>query len=144
MKQVNLRELYPDAYEDDEYVDVSDEVYGALREFERKEEALDRRKYRHRAQYTLNAGDGIEHETAVPPLTPEELFLWKETRDELFSMVMALPEKQSRRIYERFYNNVGVADIAGRDDVSTSNIYLSLHRGLHTLREKLKTLYEQA
>lgn len=24
MKQVNLRELYPDAYEDDEYVDVSE------------------------------------------------------------------------------------------------------------------------
>ncbi len=27
MKRVNLRELYPDAYGDDEYVDVSDEVY---------------------------------------------------------------------------------------------------------------------
>ena len=27
MKQVNLRELYPDAYVDDEYVDVSNEVY---------------------------------------------------------------------------------------------------------------------
>ena len=34
MKQVNLRELYPDAYEDDEYIDVSDEVYETLCEFE--------------------------------------------------------------------------------------------------------------
>ena len=35
MKQVNLRELYPDAYEDDEYVDVSDEVYETLTLFPR-------------------------------------------------------------------------------------------------------------
>ena len=47
MKQVNLRELYPDAYEDDEYIDVSDEVYETLCEFERKEAAIARHKRRH-------------------------------------------------------------------------------------------------
>ena len=31
--------LYPDAYEFDEYVEVSDEVYEALCEFENEEEA---------------------------------------------------------------------------------------------------------
>ena len=30
MKQVNLRELYPDTYEDDVYVMVNDEVHPAM------------------------------------------------------------------------------------------------------------------
>lgn len=65
MKKVNLRELYPNAYKIDLFVDVDDEVYSVLRDTERNDIAYHRRKYRHRAQYTFNAGDGIESHALV-------------------------------------------------------------------------------
>ena len=133
MKQVNLRELYPDAYVDDEYVDVSNEVYETLCEFERKDEAFDRRKHRNKAIYSLDAGDGIENDALLPPQTPEEIIIARETHEELLSQIASLPDKQARRVYAHFFLNMESSEIAQRENVEKSCVNKSIKRGLKEL-----------
>ena len=63
MKYINLRVYYPDQYSEDVYVEVADDVAEFLEEQRPKEASATRKKYRHKAHYSLDAGDGIENET---------------------------------------------------------------------------------
>ena len=73
MKEINLRELYPDTYNTDTLVEVADEVWAVIRSSQRAEAAYERRKYRHKAHYSLDYGNGIEKAARQPVPTPEEL-----------------------------------------------------------------------
>ena len=42
MKKVNLRDLYPDVYKNDHFVEVTEDVLEAIRATERAEDAYDR------------------------------------------------------------------------------------------------------
>ena len=70
MQKINLRELYPDVYKTDVFVDVAEEVVAAIRGQEQDDAAYERRKFRHKAHYSLNQGDGIENDALNRPLTP--------------------------------------------------------------------------
>ena len=59
MKKINLRELYPDVYTTDFFVDVTEEVMETIRVAERAEAAYERKMYRYKAIYAK---------------TPEELY----------------------------------------------------------------------
>jgi len=73
MQKINLRELYPDVYKTDVFVDVAEEVVAAIRGQEQDDAAYERRKFRHKAHYSLNREDGIENDALNRPLTPEEV-----------------------------------------------------------------------
>ena len=73
MQKINLRELYPDVYKTDVFVDVAEEVVAAIRGQEQDDAAYERRKFRHKAHYSLNREDGIESDALKRPLTPEEV-----------------------------------------------------------------------
>lgn len=60
MKRINLRELYPDYYQTDIFIDIPEEVLAVIAEETRAEAAAKRQTYRYRAQYSLDVGDGIE------------------------------------------------------------------------------------
>ena len=60
MKKINLRELYPDVYTTDFFVDVTEEVMETIRAAERAEAAYERKMYRYKAQYSLDCENGIE------------------------------------------------------------------------------------
>ena len=62
MQKINLRDLYPDAYKTDVFVDVAEEVLTAIRDQQQDDAAYERRKFRHKAYYSLNRGDGIEND----------------------------------------------------------------------------------
>ena len=47
MQKINLRELYPDVYKTDVFVDVAEEVVAAIRGQEQDDAAYERRKFRH-------------------------------------------------------------------------------------------------
>ena len=49
MKKVNLRDLYPDVYKNDYFVEVTEDVLETIRAAERAEAAYDRRMYRYKA-----------------------------------------------------------------------------------------------
>ena len=71
MKKINLRELYPDVYITDFFVDVTEEVMETIRAAERAEAAYDRRMYRYKAHYSLDCDNGIENAVLLKPQTPE-------------------------------------------------------------------------
>ena len=49
MKKINLRELYPDVYPTDFFIDVTEEVMETIRAAERAEAAYERKMYRYKA-----------------------------------------------------------------------------------------------
>ena len=99
IKKVNLRELYPDVYKTDHFVEVTEDVLETIRSAERAEAAYDRRMYRYKAHYSLDCDNGIENAILMKPQTPEMLLEEKQLREQLYAAVMALPEKQAKRIY---------------------------------------------
>ena len=48
MKKVNLRDLYPDVYKTDHFIEVTEDVLETIRDAERAEAAYDRRMYRYK------------------------------------------------------------------------------------------------
>ncbi len=136
MKKVNLRDLYPDVYKTDYFVEVTEDVLETIRAAERAEAAYDRRMYRYKAHYSLdcdNCDNGIENAILMKPQTPEILLEEKQLREQLYAAVMALPEKQAKRIYARYYLGMRVSEIAAAEGVDSSRVRDSIRRGLKQL-----------
>ena len=133
MKKINLRELYPDVYTTDFFVDVAEEVMETIRAAERAEAAYERKMYRYKAQYSLDCENGIENAVLLKPKTPEMLLEEKQLREQIYSAVMALPKKQARRIYARYYLGMSVNEIARAEGVDPSRVRDSIRRGLKQL-----------
>ena len=133
MKKVNLRDLYPDVYKSDHFVEVTEDVLETLRAAERAEVAYDRRMYRYKAHYSLDCDNGIENAILMKPQTPEMLLEEKQLREQLYAAVMALPEKQAKRIYARYYRGMRVSEIAAAEDVATSRLSERIRRRLKQL-----------
>jgi RNA polymerase sigma factor (sigma-70 family) len=133
MKKINLRELYPDVYTTDFFVDVTEEVMETIRAAERAEAAYERKMYRYKAYYSLDCDNGIENAILMKPQTPEMLLEEKQLREQLYAAVMALPEKQAKRIYARYYLGMRVSEIATAEGVDQSRVRDSIRRGLKQL-----------
>lgn len=76
MKVINLRDIYPH-YTQDCFVEVTDEVADLFSEFDHKEAAYRLRTYRHKAYYSLDRNDGIEHEALFVALYEQENLMKK-------------------------------------------------------------------
>ena len=138
MKKVNLRELYPDIYKTDVFIEVSSEVQEVFLTDKRAEAARQRQMYNYKAYYSLDCDNGIEKQVVYQPPTPEMLMEEKQLREQLYSAVMALPEKQAKRIYARFYLGMTVKEIAKTEGVDLSRVYDGIQRGLKWLAKNLK------
>ncbi len=114
MQKINLRELYPDVYKTDVFVDVAEEVVAAIRGQEQDDAAYERRKFRHKAHYSLN-------------------------REEVYAALMQLTAIQARRIYARFYLGMTVAEIARIEGADRRRVWESIWRGLKKLARLLDT-----
>ena len=133
MKKINLRELYPDVYTTDFFVDVTEEVMETIRAAERAEAAYERKMYRYKAQYSLDCENGIENAVLLKPQTPEMLLEEKQFQEQVYAAVMKLPEKQAKRIYARYYLGMTVNEIAEVEGVDPSRVRDSIRRGLKRL-----------
>lgn len=133
MKKINLRELYPDVYTTDFFVDVTEEVMETIRAAERAEAAYERKMYRYKAQYSLDCENGIENAVLLKPQTPEMVLEEKQFQEQVYATVMKLPEKQAKRIYARYYLGMAVNEIAEVEGVDPSRVRDSIRRGLKQL-----------
>ena len=133
MKKINLRELYPDVYATDFFVDVTEEVMETIRAAERAEAAYERKMYRYKAQYSLDCENGIENAVLLKPQTPEMVLEEKQFQEQVYAAVMKLPEKQAERIYARYYLGMTVNEIAEVEGVDPSRVRDSIRRGLKQL-----------
>ena len=114
-------------YKTDVFVDVAEEVLAAIRGQEQDDAAYERRKFRHKAHYSLNRGDGIENNALNRPLTPEEILEQKQLREEVYAALMQLTAIQARRIYARF------------EGADRRRVWESIRRGLKKLARLLDT-----
>ena len=133
MKEINLRELYPDIYSADIFVEVTDEVWAAIQTSQRVEATYERQKFRYKAYYSLDHGDGIEGCLLVQPLAPENIIENKWLYIELQNAIRKLPPAQRRRIYERFYLGRTIAEIARKERVDQRRVGKSIQCGLERL-----------
>ena len=133
MKKVNLRDLYPDVYKNDHFVEVTEDVLETIQAAERAEAAYDRRVYRYKAHYSLDCDNGIENAILMKPQTPEMLLEEKQFQEQVYAAVMKLPEKQAKRIYARYYLGMAVNEIAEVEGVDPSRVRDSIRRGLKQL-----------
>ena len=133
MKKVNLRDLYPNVYKSDYFVEVTEDVLETIRAAERAEAAYDRRMYRYKAHYSLDCDNGIENAVLLKPQTPEMVLEEKQFQEQVYAAVMKLPEKQAKRIYARYYLGMTVNEIAEVEGVDPSRVRDSIRRGLKQL-----------
>ena len=137
MQKINLRDLYPDVYKTDAFVDVAEEVLAAIQSQKQADAAYERRKFRHKAHYSLDREDGIENDALARPLTPEEILEQKQLREEVYAALMQLPAIQARRIYARFYLGMTVAEIARIEGADRRCVWDSIQCGLKKLARLL-------
>ena len=131
MKTIDLEKYYTHPLSDGEntFVEVSDEVWSVFRASQRAEAAHERRKFRHKAHYSLDREDGIENDVLAQPPTPGEIL----EQDEMTQ----LPTIQARRIYARFYLDMSVAEIAQIEGVDRRRVWDSIQCGLKKLAQLL-------
>ena len=137
MTTINLRDYYP-FYTSDCFIDVSEEIADMLREADRREAAYRLRTYRHKAYYSLDRGDGIEHEALFFAPSPHEIYERKVSMQELHAAMSSLPSKQARRIYAHFILGLSMTDIARAEGVARSRVSDSIQRGLRNLEKFLR------
>ena len=139
MQKINLRELYPDVYKTDVFVNVAEEDVAAIRGQEQGDAAYDRRKYRHKAHYSMNREDGSENDALNRPLTPEDVLEQKQLQEEVYAALMKLPAIQARRIYTLLYLGMTVAESAQSVGTERRRVWASIRRGLKKLARLLDT-----
>ncbi len=103
MVKINLRKYYPDFYTTDCIIEVPDEVAALMDSYEHAEAAYYLRRYRHKAYYSLDRGDGIERDILFVSLSPCEIYERKVMVEQLHAAIAALPDKQAKRVYAHYF-----------------------------------------
>ncbi len=140
MKTINLRKLYPLYYMEDYYIEVSDEVAEQIQAAERAEHAYIERIRYHKAYYSLDAGNGIEKDVIFVSKSPQEIYERKLSNEELYAAINKLPDKQAKRIYARYFQNMSLTDIAKIEGVSVTAVRTSIERALKSIEKILKNI----
>ena len=135
MVTINLKKYYPDYYKEDTFMDVEDDVAEFLETNRPKPASAKRKAQRYKAQYSLDAGDGIEEDTLVP--------LFEEARrnellyERLRSAMACLTEKQRRRFLMKYDLEYTYAEIAEREQVNVNAVEDSIEQA----KEKIKKYF---
>lgn len=137
MKKLRLKDEYP-WYTGEEYIEVSDEIAEVFKQFSKDEHRQKEKIRYHRAFYSLDAGDGIENDILFISATPQELYERKLTQEELYAAINQLPEKQAKRIYARYFQDMTVSQIAKIEGVDESSVRETITRGLIQIEKFLK------
>lgn len=138
MKTINLRDYYPDFYKTDCIIEVPDEVAVLMDAYERAEAAYYLRRYRNKAYYSLDRGDGIENDILFVSLSPCEIYERKVTVEQLHAAIAALPDKQAKRIYAHYFLGMSKAEIARAEGVAVNAVKDAISRGLKNIEKILK------
>lgn len=139
MKKINLKYYYAHITLDT-YVDIPDEVFDIFEEYRKAEQAYQNKIRYHKAYYSLDRGDGIEHSALFVSLSPDEIYERKLTSEQLHAAIATLPDKQAKRIYAHYFLGMSKTAIAKEEGVNKSQITRSINRGLLHLEKYLKNV----
>lgn len=138
MKTINLRDLYPDQYTSDYFIEVPDQLAWELHQFDLNEAAYQLRTYRHQAYYSLDRGDGIEKEALFVASTPDELYEKKLTNQQFYAAIRQLSEKQAKRVYSYYFLDMDEYEIAKAEGISQQAVHSAIRRAMRNLEKILK------
>ena len=113
MAIINLRDYYP-FYTSDYFMEVPEDVVEMFKEFDRKEAAYRLRTYRHKAYYSLDRNDGIEHEALFVAFSPYELYERKVTIQELYTAISRVVMQGERYCYR----SLGISNRVGKQVIA--------------------------
>ena len=122
-------------------MEVPNELLDIFEESARVEATYERKKYRYKAHYSLDRGDGIEHDILFVSLSPDEIYERKLTSQQLHATIASLPEKQAKRIYAHYFMGMSKTAIAKSEGVSEKAVRIGIKRGLHTIEKYLKSFF---
>lgn len=137
MKRVNFKKYY-DHITTDTYHDVPDDVFNILEEYRKAEQAYHSKINYHKAYYSLDRDDGIEHSALFVSLSPDEIYERKLTTEQLHAAIATLPDKQAKRIYAHYFLGMSKTAIAKAEGTSASSVKDAIRRGLCSLEKYLK------
>ena len=135
MVTINLKKYYPDYYKEDTYMDVEDDVAEFLETNRPKPASAKRKAQRYKAQYSLDAGDGIEEDTLV--LLFEEARRNELLYERLRTAMTCLTEKQRRRVLMKYDLEYTYAEIAEKEQVNVNAVEDSIEQA----KEKIKKYF---
>ena len=135
MKIIDLKNLYPNNYRNSEIHNISDDVFNALEDFRRADEALAKKRKRNKDIYSLNAEDGIESNISIKVEMPDEIVEKKWLISELHKAIDTLPEKQATRITKHYLMGMSKVEIAHSEGVSEGAVRHSIDLGLKQLKK---------
>ena len=134
MTRIDLHDHYPHEPQGS-FIEVSDEVFAALRGFEREDIARQVKEFRYKAYFSLDALDGIEKSALIKPETPQEAFERKYDNELLYTAISNLPEKQAQRVYARYILGKSVCEIARLEGLHHSSVAESINRALAVMEK---------
>ena len=137
MKTINLKDYYGHMTTDT-YIEIPDEVFNIFEEHRKAEQAYQNRIRYHKAYYSLDRGDGIEHSALFVSLSPDEIYERKLTNEQLHAAIATLPDKQAKRIYAHYFLGMSKSAIAKAEGVNKSQISRSINKALKNMEAVLK------
>ncbi len=122
-------------YKTDEYIEVTDAVAEELRADKRYEVTHHRRMKRNKANYSLDADDGIEYAACEFEPSPEVALDLMEQYRRLCCALNHLPPIQGQRIDAHYLLGWSIREIALVEKVSCWAVQISIDRGLRAMRK---------
>lgn len=141
MKKINLRDYYS-FYTSDCFINVPDEIAAVLNDSDRHEAAYRLRTYRHKAYYSLDRNEGIDHDILFVATSPQEIYERKISIEQLYAAISSLPNKQAKRIYAYYFLGMNKTAIAKEESVSKATVGRAIVRGLRNMETYLKKYSE--
>jgi len=136
VKKINLRNEYPEIYNQDFYYEVEDSVADALDSYRRLRHAQNQQRSYNRV--TCYYEDGLTEELmSLDQLSPLDLLIQQETDSELYQGILALDERTRRRLMLHFISGLTQQQIADIEGVHRSSIARSIIQGVRQLRKIL-------
>lgn len=117
------------------YIEVTDEVAEELRADKRYEVTHHRRMKRNKANYSLDADDGIEYAACEFEPSPEKALDLMEQYRRLCCALNHLPPIQGQRIDAHYLLGWSIREIALAQNVSCRAVQISIDRGLRAMRK---------
>ena len=147
MKTINLRWIYPH-YRHDEFVEVTDEVWEAMRQAQREMNNYERRTVYHRARYSLDAYSWTENYALEHSRSPEDILMEREEQAARLRLIAALPvalnratPTQARRVRAYYIVGINQPEISRREGVHSSKVSIAIRRGLRNMRRCYDDLF---
>lgn len=128
MERINLRKYYA-WYQEDCWVEVTDEVAQLLQQMERQEQAVYKRICYHKAWYSLE----FCREQAGT-VGWEDAWIQQQQEDQLRGCVGQLSQRQRCYVYQYYYEGKKKSEIALAEQVSPRTVYRVLAQSIGRLQ----------